>query len=200
MARAGETIHNPVTGERLTWSKVAADTDGGLVLGEMVLPPGGFVAAEHVHPNQEERYEILAGELKVRIEGRERSVGPGDRVVVPVGRPHVWWNAGRDEVRFRCEVTPALHFETFIETLFGLASDGKTDDKGFPDPLQLAVLMRAYREEVRLARPSPAVQALLFGPLAIVGRLMGYRSSYPRYSEGPDDVSGPIDAPADLTG
>ena len=71
MARAGETINNPVTGERFTWRQVAADTDGRLVLGEMVLPPGGFVAAEHVHPNQEERYEILAGELKVRLDGRE---------------------------------------------------------------------------------------------------------------------------------
>jgi mannose-6-phosphate isomerase-like protein (cupin superfamily) len=191
MARAGETINNPVTGERFTWRQVAADTDGRLVMGEMVLPPGGFVTAEHVHPNQEERYEILAGELTVRLDGREQAVGPGDRVVVPVGRPHVWWNAGPEDVRFRCEVTPALHFEAFIETLFGLASDGKTDPKGLPNPLQLAVLMRTYQEEVRLARPSPAIQALLFGPLAIIGRLVGYRSSYPRSGDGPVEASLP---------
>ena len=189
MARAGETIHNPVTGERLTWRQVASDTDGRLVLGEMVLPTGGFVAAEHVHPKQEERYEILAGELNVRLDGRERTLAPGDRVVVPPGRPHLWWNAGAEEVRFRCEVTPALRFETFLETLFGLASDGKTDPKGLPNPLQLAVLMRAYKAELRLARPSPAVQSLMFGPLAIVGRLVGYRSSYPRYSTGRTDLS-----------
>jgi len=185
MARAGETIENSVTGEVFTWHQVATDTDGRLVLGEMVLPPGGFVTAEHVHPNQEERYEILAGQLHVRIDGRQRTVGSGDRVVVPVGKPHVWWNAGQDVVRFRCEVTPALRFETLIETLFGLASDGKTNDKGLPNPLQMAVLMRAYRQEVRLARPAPAVQDLLFGPLALVGRVMGYRPSYPRYSDGP---------------
>ena len=189
MARSGETINNPVTGERFTWRQVAADTDGRLVMGEMVLPPGGFVAAEHVHPIQEERYEILAGELKVRLDGREQTVGPGDRVVVPAGRPHIWWNAGREDVHFRCEVTPALHFETFIETFFGLASDGKTNAKGLPNPLQLAVLARTYKEEIRLARPSPAVQTLLFGPLGIVGRLMGYRSSYPRYSSGPVEAS-----------
>lgn len=185
MARPGQTIRNPATGERLTWSTVAADTDGRLVMGEMILPPGGSVAAEHVHPNQEERYEILAGELRVQVDGRERRAGPGDRVVVPVGRPHVWWNAGTEDARFRVEVTPALRFETFIETLFGLASDGRTDGKGIPDPLQLAVLMRAYREEIRLARPSPAIQTLLFGPLAMVGRWMGRRASYPRYSSGP---------------
>ena len=191
MARAGQTIENPVTGERFTWQQVAADTHGRSVLGEMVLPPGGFVAAEHVHPNQEERYEILAGQLKVRLDGREQTVGPGDRVVVPAGRPHIWWNAGRQDVHFRCEVTPALHFETFIETFFGLASDGKTNAKGLPNPLQLAVLARTYKEDVRLARPSPAVQTLLFGPLGIIGRVMGYRSSYPRYSSGPVEASLP---------
>jgi mannose-6-phosphate isomerase-like protein (cupin superfamily) len=190
MARAGETIHNPVTGERLRWRQVATDTAGGLVLGEMVLPPGGFVAAEHVHPNQEERYEILAGVLTVRLDGREQGYGPGDRVVVPVGRPHVWRNAGQEDVHFRCEVAPALRFETFLETLFGLASDGKTNHQGMPNLLQLAVLMRAYRDEVRLARPSPAVQSLLFGPLAVLGGMMGYRSSYPRYT--PDPVEGSV--------
>jgi len=188
MARAGQTIENPVTGERFTWQQVAADTHGRSVLGEMVLPPGGFVAAEHVHPNQEERYEILAGQLKVRLDGREQTAGPGDRVIVPAGRAHVWRNGGDEEVRFRCEVTPALRFETFIETFFGLASDGKTDRRGMPNPLQVAVLMRAYRDEIRLARPSPAVQSLLFAPLAVVGRLVGYRSSYPRSGSDPGGV------------
>jgi quercetin dioxygenase-like cupin family protein len=185
MARAGQTIDNPVTGERLTWHEVAADTGGRLVRGEMTLPPGGFVAAEHVHPNQEERYELIAGELRVRLDGQERTLGPGDRLVVPTGRPHVWWNAGRTEAHFRCDVTPALRFETFLETLFGLAADGKTNAKGLPNPLQLAVLMRAYRDELRLARPAPAVQTLMFGPLAVAGRLLGYRASYPRYSGEP---------------
>jgi len=181
-------IHKPVTGEQLTWREVAADSGGGLVRAEMVLPPGGFVAAEHIHPNQEERYEILAGQLNVRLDGREQTLGPGDRVVVPAGRPHVWRNAGQEEVRFRCDVTPALCFETLIETLFGLASDGKTDQKGIPHLLQLAVLMRAYREELQLARQSPAVQSILFRPLAVVGRMVGYRSAYPRYSKGPDEA------------
>ena len=126
MARAGETIHNPVTGERLTWEQVAAGTAGRLVQGEMVLPPGGFVAAEHVHPKQEERYEVLSGELRLRLDGKALLAGPGDRVIVPIGRPHIWWNDGPDEVRFRVEVTPALRFETFLETVFGLAADGKT--------------------------------------------------------------------------
>ena len=38
MARAGQTIENPVTGERFTWQQVAADTHGRSVLGEMQQP------------------------------------------------------------------------------------------------------------------------------------------------------------------
>jgi hypothetical protein len=73
----------------------------------------------------------------------------------------------------------------FFETFFGLATDGKTNRKGLPNPMRLAVLMREYEEELQLARPSIRVQRAMFGPLAVVGRLLGYRSWYPRYSAEP---------------
>ncbi|MDQ3987417.1 MAG: hypothetical protein M3280_13085 [Actinomycetota bacterium] len=59
MIRAGETIENPVTGERVTFLKTSAETDGEMVLTETTVAPGGFVAAEHIHPHQSERFEIL---------------------------------------------------------------------------------------------------------------------------------------------
>jgi len=73
----------------------------------------------------------------------------------------------------------------FFETFFGLAKDGKTNRKGLPNPLQLAVLMREYEDELRLARPSHMVQRALFRPLAGLGRVLGYRGWYPRYTAKP---------------
>jgi hypothetical protein len=108
------------------------------------------------------------------------AAGPGEKVVVPAGTPHVWWNAGEDELHAVVEPRPALSVEAFFETLFGLAQDGKVSPKtGLPNPLQLAVIMRAHRDLIILARPSPPVQTVLFGSLAFVGRLLGYRAQYP---------------------
>jgi quercetin dioxygenase-like cupin family protein len=185
MARSGDVIEHPVTGERVVWHSVAEDTGGELLELELSAKPGGFVAAAHVHPHQEERFEVLSGTLALRVDGEERILRPGDVAVVPSGRPHAWWNAGPDEVRIRGEIRPALRTEHFFETFFGLGKDGKTNGRGLPNPLQLAVLMREYEDEMRLAKPPFAIQRMLFAPLAVIGRAFGYRSRYPHHSATP---------------
>lgn len=185
MAKSGDVLQHPVTGEKVIWRKVAADTQGQLLQGDLYAEPGGFVAAAHVHPNQEERFEVVSGRLRIRIDGEERLLSPGDVAVIPPGRPHVWWNAGEEVVHVVGEFRPALRTEMFFETFFGLATDGKTNRKGLPNPLRLAVLMREYEDELQLARPPLRAQKVLFGPLAAVGRLLGYRGWYPKYSTDP---------------
>ena len=39
MIRTGDTIHNPVTGERITFLATSADTDGEAVVIETVVQP-----------------------------------------------------------------------------------------------------------------------------------------------------------------
>ena len=149
MIQAGDTIVNPVTGERMHFRKTSRETNGELVEIELALQPDGFVAAAHVHPYQTERFEILAGTVEFRL-GKKRIVAEaGDVVVVEPGTPHKFRNAGTDEARFVTEVRPALQFEQLLETMFGLAADGKTNKKGMPNPLRLAVIAKAHFDDVR---------------------------------------------------
>lgn len=180
MVKPGDVLEHPVTRERIVFRKTARDTNGSLLQGDLYLQPGGFVAAEHIHPLQDEHFEVISGTLRGRIAGKESTTGPGEKVVVTAGTPHVWWNSGNDEMHVLVEFRPALRTETFFETFFGLAQDGKVNPKtGLPNPLYLAVLMRAYRNELILARPPRLVQTLLFGLLAPIGRLVGYEAEYP---------------------
>jgi quercetin dioxygenase-like cupin family protein len=185
MAKSGDVLEHPVTGESVIWRKVAAETQGRLLQGDLFARPGGHVAASHVHPKQEERFEVLSGTLKLRIDGEDRLLSPGDVAVIPAGRSHVWWNAGEEDVHILGEFRPALRTEVFFETFFGLAADGKTNRKGLPNPIQLAVLMREYEDEVHLASPPLRAQKALFTPLAAVGWLVEYRGWYPKYSADP---------------
>lgn len=185
MVKSGDVLKHPVTGEKIIFRKTAHDTGGELLQADLYLQPGAFVAAEHIHPLQEERFEVMAGTLRGRVAGKEFSTGPGETVVVPKGTSHVWWNSGDDELHVRVEVRPALKLERFFETFFGLAQDGKVNPKtGLPNPFQLALIMRAYHNELLLARVPQWVQTLLFGLLAPIGKLLGYKSEYPyRHSE-----------------
>lgn len=180
MVKSGDVLEHPVTREKIVVRKTAHDTGGELFKGDLYLQPGAFVAAEHIHPLQVEHFEVISGTLRGRVAGKEVSGGPGEQLVVPAGTPHVWWNSGADELHVLVEFRPALRIENFFETFFGLAQDGRVNGKtGLPNVLQMAVVMRAYRHELILARPGRQVQTLLFGLLAPIGRLLGYKADYP---------------------
>jgi hypothetical protein len=116
-------------------------------------------------------------------------------VVGPAGVPHAWQNPSSDEeLRFVSELRPPLVFETILETTFGLARAGKTTKQGIPkDPLQLAVLVDETRGMFYSSRVPIGVQEAflaLFGVLASVGRLLGYKARYPEYSGPGGDPRG----------
>jgi mannose-6-phosphate isomerase-like protein (cupin superfamily) len=178
MIHAGDMLENPITGERLLFRKTSSDTGGEAVVLETFVKPDGFVAAAHVHPYQEERFEILDGSVGFMLGGKEFVAGPGEKLTVPTGTPHRFWNAGEEEARFVCEVRPALQFEQLIETMFALASDGKTNSRGLPNPLRLAVIANATFDTVRLPFPPAWMQRMGLAMGAPVGRLLGYEPVY----------------------
>jgi mannose-6-phosphate isomerase-like protein (cupin superfamily) len=179
VAITGDIIEH-LTGERFEFQKTAEDTGGELLRIEALVEPRGFAAAEHVHPKQEERFEILSGRCRFRVEGVEREAGAGEEVVIPKGVRHVWENAGDEDLRMIIEFRPALRSEEFFESYFGLGQDGKTDPKtGLPNLIRMAVLLREFSDEIHLARPPLLVQRIVFGTLALAGRLLGYRARYP---------------------
>jgi quercetin dioxygenase-like cupin family protein len=180
MIRAGDTLENPVTGEAMVFHRTSRETDGESVLVETIVRPNGFVAAAHVHPYQTERFEVLEGLLGLGVGGDELVAGPGDVAVVEPGTPHRFWNAGASEARFLCDVRPALGFESLIETMFTLAAEGRTNRKGLPNPLRLAVIARAHFDTVRLPFPPAPLQRAALALGAPLGTLLGYRATAPR--------------------
>jgi quercetin dioxygenase-like cupin family protein len=187
MARAGDTIESPISGARIRFLKTSRDTNGELLRYDEFLKRGGRGPREHVHHYQEERFEVVSGTARIGVRGPERDYGAGKTVVVPAGTPHVWGNPSEEEVHLIIEFRPALRVETFLETHFGLQKDGKVNPKsGLPNLFQRAVIAREYEDEVYLTRPPLFVQRALFGLLAPIGRLLGYKARYPEYS-GPEE-------------
>lgn len=178
MIRTGDTLENPVTGERITFLATAEDTDGEAVVIQTFVRPDGFVAAAHVHPAQTERFAVERGSLRLRMGHETLELAAGESATVEAGTPHRFWNAGEEEVRFICEIRPALQFESLIETMFRLAAAGQTTRKGMPNPLRLAVIANAHFDTVRLPFPPAWAQkaGLLVG--APLGRLLGYSPTY----------------------
>ena len=120
---------NPATGEWIAYTAIAADSDGQLVRFNWRSVPGGVIT-EHIHPRQEERFTIIAGEAHFTLNGEQRIAGAGETIVVPAGVPHSEGNPGPGEIEGVVELRPALLTKEFHEALAGLVADGKTTPRG----------------------------------------------------------------------
>ncbi len=199
MSRRGQVFDNPVTGERSVILTDPADHPDRVLVVHLYVKPGGRVAAEHYHPTLTERFHILSGQVGFLIDGREQVLGAGESARVPAGARHDWWQVGDQEAQAIVEVDPGDRFIQMAGTMFGLARDGKTNSKGLPDPLQLAVTGSAYRDVIVFTSPPPALQRLLFAAMAPLGRALGHKPFYPEYMHS-DQVVEPDPAALALLG
>jgi quercetin dioxygenase-like cupin family protein len=166
MITPGQTLENPVTGERFTFTHTAATTNGELLAFELGLRPGGAVPIPHVHPIQTERFEVVEGRMRFRIGLRRRIAEPGDVVEVAPGVVHSFANAGDEEARVRVEVRPALAMEEMLAEVIAMAEAGRMSRRGLPRNLRdLATLARKYDQEAHAPWLSVGVQRLLLAPL-----------------------------------
>jgi quercetin dioxygenase-like cupin family protein len=173
-------IH-PVTGERIVFRKRARDTGGELLEMSLYLAPGGFIAAPHVHPNQEERFEVGGSAVMFRVAGKDRMYQPGEFAVVPAGVPHVVEpepggvrNPGPVPARAR-------HGDVLRDLLRpGAGRQGQQTRPSEPTP--------GERPGPRLQPRDAAVAAGAVDPRAhhrgscAARRALGYRARYDRYS------------------
>lgn len=161
-------IEDPVRRQRYRFSR-----EGDVLRAHVWADPDGDVPT-HLHPNQEERFEVVAGKVQFRVDGSRRHAGPGDRLVVPPGSWHSFRNIGPTEAQLIVEVEPALTLQDFLEEAAALARAGKYSRRGIPKgPLaavQLAALIERHRDVTVMRFPPPALQRILLSPLARLGR------------------------------
>ena len=171
MITPGQTLENPVTGERFTFIDTAASTGGELLSFELGLRPGGAVPVPHVHPIQTERFAVVAGRMRVRVGRRTVVAGPGEVVEIAPGVTHGFANDGDEDARVRVEVRPALRMEEMFADVVAMAGAGRMSRRGLPrNVLDLAMLARTYDQEAHAPFLSVGLQRLLLAPLVALAR------------------------------
>lgn len=183
MSKAGDRYENSITGEYGYTRIGTEDTGGKLLVSDLRVKPGGAVLGAHLHPTIDERFTVVSGKIGYMLDGKQGVLEAGQSADLPKGVPHDWWNAGEEEARVIVEIRPAARFEEMVITLFGLAAEGKTNSKGMPNPLQLAVISQEFADVVQFMSPPPALQKIFFAVLSPLGRALGYKASYPRHRE-----------------
>ena len=178
MAAVGEEMVNPVSRERFVWRHTAESTDGEFCEFDLHLGEGALVAAPHLHPGQQERFEVKSGSIRLRSEGQEELLYAGDVRTIESGAVHAWGNAASGETLVTVRLTPALRSEAFFASFCKVANEGRTNTKGMPrNPLRLAVLAHEYKDVARLPGAAGSAPAMtLLAQLSRLGRAFGIRA------------------------
>jgi mannose-6-phosphate isomerase-like protein (cupin superfamily) len=189
--KTGDIFVNPVTGMRVTVLQTPEESGGRSVAVEyrLLAHTGRDFTPAHRHRFYVERFDILAGRAAYVCGDEERVAEAGETVVIPLDTTHLHpWSISDEELVVR-QTTEATRPDAKtlaaalagVETGFGLAREGKVDANGRPNPLQAAILFNALLPDNYLPNiPLPA-QRLLFGALAGLGQLLGYRLTYERF-------------------
>ena len=136
--------------------------------------PAGKPPPKHLHPAQDEHFEVLEGTLRVRIDDAERTLEAGDTVDIPRGAVHQMWNPGEAEARVSWQTRPGGRTEQWFAAIDRLQREGRVGGNGMPGPLAFAALLTEFDDVFRLAvGPAPLVRGAL-AALAPLGRARGY--------------------------
>lgn len=156
-------------GERVT----VLDRSDELLAMEAEWDPEETRPPAHLHPHQDERFEVLEGELTADVGGRTRVLRAGETIEVPRRTTHRMWNAGERPVRARWEVRPALRTQEMFAAIDRSRAFRRSPKGGGMTPLGAGPVLREFSEEFRLALPGPLATPLV-AALAAVARLRGY--------------------------
>ena len=133
MIKKGNTIVNARTGQKMTFLKTWAETNGTQLKIDCVSPPSSEKEKSHVHPYQENRFTVTKGQLLFKIDSKEQLATVGDVISIPKNIPHSFYNADHTDAHYIQEFFPALKTDSLFETFFVLARENKLNKSGTPN-------------------------------------------------------------------
>ena len=120
---------------------------------EGVYAPEGTAPPAHWHPSQDEHFEVLEGEIAVRVGGEERELRAGDTLDIPSRTVHQMWNPNPARARVSWEVRSPGRTEQWFRTIDRLYREGPIDDNGMPPLEPLIEAVSEYGDVFRLGEP-----------------------------------------------
>lgn len=160
--RKQEIFTNPHTGDKLIIVQHAAATQGKQLYMEAIYQPSKKFAPEHYHPFQTERFEVLSGTLRTRINEEVRDYSAGEVFVIPAGTPHAMHNASAVQVHFSWQISPALQSEQFFRQLYQSTNTGKLSKNGKLGITEKLYFLFNYQKEFRLTSIPLFLQKVIF--------------------------------------
>ncbi|KAH6724167.1 RmlC-like cupin domain-containing protein [Leptodontidium sp. MPI-SDFR-AT-0119] len=127
------TLTNHLIKDNVYIEKYGTETNSAYTQVRVTVAPGGGTPL-HYHGSYEEHLTCTNGLLSCVVGKKTLTFTPGETAVIPIGTRHRFFNNSENEgLEFMAKVVPAHEgFEKSLYICYGLAEDGKCDEKGLP--------------------------------------------------------------------
>jgi mannose-6-phosphate isomerase-like protein (cupin superfamily) len=99
---------------------------------EATYAPASREPPKHLHPSQDEHFEVLAGTVRIRVGGEERDLGAGETIDILRGTVHQMWNPGGEPARVLWQTRPGGRTEQWFAAIDALHREGRVGRGGMP--------------------------------------------------------------------
>lgn len=165
------TLHLKEQGETLTFFG-EPDPTAPVVEFECSMAPGKAGPDPHIHPLQTETFHVARGQMLAVVEGEERLIGEGEKIVVAPGQVHTFRNPDpTGPLTMRITMEPALNFQWYMTELARSAILHGGNWKDIP-LLAAGYIVSQVSDEHDFPGMPAVVKRLLFGTLAFVAVLL----------------------------
>lgn len=140
--------------------------------GQVLIQAGADGPPIHLHPEQEEYFKIVKGQLEVYKKNEWRILKEGEEIYIPKQTAHSYRSRHIDDCIFEYRLTPKRNFSAMMQTFEKLMNEGKLiGTSGLKSVIYLSMTFKKYGKEVISVTPPPIIINLFAG----IGKVLGYK-------------------------
>lgn len=140
--------------------------------GQVLIKAGADGPPIHLHPEQEEYFKIIQGQLEVYRKDEWITLKAGQEIFIPKQTAHTYRSRHTDDCIFAYRLTPKRNFSGMMQTFERLMNESKlTGTSDFKSLIYLSLTFKKYESEVVSVAPPAFVISILAG----IGRLLGFK-------------------------
>ncbi len=156
------------TGETITFVKTGKDPEGVFTEVICTIPGGQEGPPPHIHPLQDEIFEVIEGRLELTSKGRKIVLEEGQSFNVTANTAHTFYNSFARETKFRATYKPALDIDYLLVQGFeALNSQSNPHKPGFQMIVDFDYILKQIHGQYKFA----GAPAIIFKIFAAIGRL-----------------------------
>lgn len=156
------------TGETITFVKTSKDTEGTFTEVICTIPAGQNGPPPHIHPLQDEIFEVIEGKLELSANGKKIVLEQGQSFNVTAKMAHSFSNPLDTEIKFRATYKPSLDIEYILVQGFeALNSQANPDKPSFQSIADFDFILKQIQGQYQFA----GAPGIIFNIFAAVVRL-----------------------------